>query len=42
MALKIADYAYVLETGVITKSGAGLELLNDESIKEAYLGKARN
>ena len=42
MALKIADYAYVLETGVITKSGTGLELLNDESIKEAYLGKARN
>ena len=42
MALKIADYAYVLETGVITKSGSGLELLNDESIKEAYLGKARN
>jgi len=42
MALKLADYAYVLETGVITKSGTGLELLNDESIKEAYLGKARN
>ena len=41
MALKIADYAYVLETGVITKSGTGLELLNDESIKEAYLGKTR-
>jgi len=42
MALKIADFAYVLETGEITKSGTGLELLNDESIKEAYLGKKKN
>ena len=41
MALKIADYAYVLETGTITREGPGLELLNDESIKEAYLGKAK-
>ncbi len=39
-ALKIADYAYVLETGSITKSGKGAELLEDESIKEAYLGKS--
>ena len=42
MALKTADYAYVLETGSITKSGTGTELLNDESIKEAYLGKKKN
>ncbi len=42
MALKTADYAYVLETGTITKSGTGMELLNDESIKEAYLGKRKN
>ena len=42
MALKIADYAYVLETGNITKSGTGAELLADESIKEAYLGKKKN
>ena len=42
MALKIADYAYVLETGCITKSGTGAELLADESIKEAYLGKKKN
>ncbi len=42
MALKIADYAYVLETGSITRQGTGMELLNDESIKEAYLGKAKN
>ena len=41
MALKIADYAYVLETGNITKHGTGAELLADESIKEAYLGKKK-
>ena len=41
MALKIADYAYVLETGCITRSGTGAALLADESIKEAYLGKRR-
>ena len=42
MALKTADLAYVLETGSITKSGTGAELLADESIKEAYLGKRKN
>ena len=41
MALKIADIAYVLETGTITKTGTGAELLADDSIKEAYLGKKR-
>lgn len=41
MALKTADLAYVLETGRITKSGTGEELLSDESIKEAYLGKSK-
>ena len=39
MALKTADIGYVLETGNITKTGTGIELLNDESVKEAYLGK---
>ena len=39
MALKIADLAYVLETGTITMSGTGAELLADEKVKEAYLGK---
>lgn len=39
MALKIADQAYVLETGNITMQGAGRELLQDEAIKAAYLGK---
>ncbi len=41
MALKTADYAYVLETGLITNQGTGRELLADERIKEAYLGKKR-
>ena len=41
MALKVADRAYVLETGLITKTGTGAELLADESIKEAYLGKKK-
>ena len=40
MALKIADYAYVLETGNITKSGTGAELLADSRVKEAYLGRS--
>ncbi len=38
-ALKIADWGYVIETGVITMQGTGAELLSNESIKEAYLGK---
>lgn len=37
-ALKIADKAYVLVTGEITKFGTGHELLNDPEIKDAYLG----
>lgn len=38
MALKTADYAYVLETGRIGLSGTGAELLNNEDVKKAYLG----
>ena len=41
MALKIADLAYVMETGEITLSGTGAELLAHEQVKEAYLGKKR-
>ncbi|PWM55285.1 MAG: ABC transporter ATP-binding protein [Oscillospiraceae bacterium] len=41
MALKVADYAYVMQTGEITLSGTGAELLEDEEVKEAYLGKQR-
>ena len=39
MALKTADFAYVLETGRITLSGTGAELLTNEEVKKAYLGK---
>lgn len=38
MALAIADRAYVLETGSIVTYGNAKELLNDDSIKNAYLG----
>lgn len=41
MALKIADWAYVLETGRITMEGAGQELLENPQIREAYLGKKK-
>ena len=41
MALKVADVAYVLETGNIKMKGTGAELLENEEIKEAYLGKKR-
>lgn len=37
-ALAIADRAYVLEIGNIAASGTGAELLNDDSIRRAYLG----
>ena len=37
-ALKITDRAYVLETGKITLSGTGRELLEKEEVKKAYLG----
>lgn len=42
LALKIADYAYVMETGSITMEGTGAALLADESVKEAYLGKRKD
>ena len=38
MALKTADFAYVLETGRITLTGTGRELLVNEAVKKAYLG----
>ncbi len=41
MALKAAHRGYVMETGVITMVGKGMELLNDESVKAAYLGKKK-
>jgi len=39
MALKTADIGYVLETGSITMTGSGKELLENDAIQEAYLGK---
>ena len=41
MALRIADQGYVLETGRIALTGTGRELLADESVKAAYLGKKK-
>ena len=38
-ALSIADRAYVLETGRIVLSGKASDLINDESVKKAYLGE---
>lgn len=38
-ALKIADYAYVLETGKLVLEGTGKDLLQDERVKKAYLGE---
>ena len=42
MALRTADLAYVLETGNITMFGTGADLLADEKVKEAYLGKHKS
>ena len=41
-ALAVADRGYVLETGRVVTEGTGAELLADDSIKEAYLGKKRS
>ena len=41
MALKVADKAYVLETGKIAMEGTGTELLENPEIKAAYLGKKK-
>lgn len=38
MALQIANRAYVMETGTITLSGTGAELMQSDEIKKAYLG----
>lgn len=41
MALKIADFGYVMETGKISLSGPGQELLSNQRVKELYLGKSK-
>lgn len=38
MALSIADRAYVMETGTITKQGKAADLLHDDDVRKAYLG----
>ena len=40
-ALRAADFGYVLETGRISLSGTGAELLENKQVREAYLGKTR-
>lgn len=42
MALHTANIGYVMETGRITLSGSGKNLLADESVKAAYLGKKKS
>jgi branched-chain amino acid transport system ATP-binding protein len=39
-ALEIADYGYVMETGNIVLEGTGIDLLNNDDVKKAYLGIA--
>ncbi len=38
VSLKLASYAYVLENGRITLEGKGSDLLNDDGVRQAYLG----
>jgi branched-chain amino acid transport system ATP-binding protein len=41
MALKTADLAYVIETGEIVLSGTGKQVLENPTVREAYLGKKK-
>jgi branched-chain amino acid transport system ATP-binding protein len=38
-ALKVADYAYVVQTGHVVMSGTGEELLKNEDVRKAYIGQ---
>ena len=40
LALKVSDRAYILSRGNITSQGASKDLLHDEAVREAYLGKS--
>ncbi len=40
-ALSVADYAYVLEQGAVTLKGSAKDIIRDERIQEAYLGKKK-
>jgi branched-chain amino acid transport system ATP-binding protein len=42
LALEIAGRAYVMESGLITLSGAGRALLSDPKVRAAYLGETEN
>lgn len=42
MALKVADYGYVLETGRISLHGPAKELRSNEEVRKAYLGNAHS
>lgn len=42
MALKVADYGYVMETGKISLKGSGDALLSNDLVKELYLGKSKS
>jgi branched-chain amino acid transport system ATP-binding protein len=37
-SLRIADHGYVLETGTVVLAGKGGDLMNDEKVKQSYLG----
>jgi len=39
LALQMADRAYVMESGLITLTGPGKELLEDPRVRAAYLGE---
>ena len=41
MALKIADWAYVMQTGSIVMEGSGRELAENDEVKAAYLGSSK-
>ena len=41
MALKLAEYGYVMELGIIKLHGEAKSLLNDDMVISAYLGKAK-
>ncbi len=38
LALRVSDYAYVIETGEVILEGLSRELANDQKVIEAYLG----
>jgi branched-chain amino acid transport system ATP-binding protein len=42
IALRNSDYAYILETGYIKLEGMSADLLNDDKVKELYLGISKD